>query len=786
MTYDEQAVAAAIAKAKYRLSSQDGRGAQAAEKYEQVRSTPWSDLDVVSHWAEKMKEVAAAREALREAQRSVRLLASAEVDEACDAAVAARDEARRALHGVLKGALALHEERQAEAQLEEKREEEERVAQRVAEVGTPTLSEWMRLEWLRTRLLRVLEDWMGEVVKMEEERDELARVTCLLDEGGLESARKALTSKHEEWLKLTDELEDAENAEKKAAKRRTSAPEAADQAKAAVREARRAAHRAERQLHSQRVELTRLASAHMPELLEHENLLKVGVEGIDGEDEVREMLRPELDFGLFELIEKLSPLEGARHVVWRASFPDEKNDAIPCVLKSYVLNDKDKEAEWKALVKEVKLLRQLANCPYVADVQAVFMQDEDHTYTAWVQLPYYNGGDLLRWLREAERPMAKRKVILTHLAHALQYIHERGFAHGDIKLENVLIATDGEHATAHLADFESARQQRRDGTRTMTRLSTTTGGGNKYTDFYVAPEILLASNEGRARDAKPTPAGDMFSYGICCLFACCLPRNESDQLADFDRFQAEGRKLTDWSRAKAGASDTHLAPLLENLLVHASTNDEALDRRWDAQQTLRHPFLDTFEAIELAQREAEAVELARQAQERESEEEKRRLEAEATAQREAIERMRQRSLQQMRRRQEEFNADAARREAELRAERRANEAQARQLQAERDRLERQEAEVAQSVAAARQQASRLAAKQREIAAAEASLQREDAAAQARLATLHREQQELERGLRRTRDEHTRKTSELDRIKRELAEREKPISLSSHTAGRSTS
>ena len=31
MTYDEQAVAAAIAKAKYRLSSQDGRGAQAAE-----------------------------------------------------------------------------------------------------------------------------------------------------------------------------------------------------------------------------------------------------------------------------------------------------------------------------------------------------------------------------------------------------------------------------------------------------------------------------------------------------------------------------------------------------------------------------------------------------------------------------------------------------------------------------------------------------------------------------------------------------------------------------------
>jgi hypothetical protein len=47
---------------------------------------------------------------------------------------------------------------------------------------------------------------------------------------------------------------------------------------------------------------------------------------------------------------------------------------------------------------------------------------------------------------------------------------------------------------------------------------------------------------------------------------------------------------------------------------------------------LTHPFLDTFEAIELARRKTAAAELARQAQERESDEERLRLAAEAAAQ----------------------------------------------------------------------------------------------------------------------------------------------------------
>ena len=324
-------------------------------------------------------------------------------------------------------------------------------------------------------------------------------------------------------------------------------------------------------------------------------------------------------------------------------------------------------------------------------------------------------------------------------------------------------AFDGEHASAHLADFESARQQRTDGTRIAT--TTSTGGGAFYTDLYVAPEILAVAA------AKPTHAADMFSYGVCCLFACCLPAEEAEQPAKLQRFVDDGRQLAPWSRDEARDADAHLPSLLDKLLTPATTHEEALDRRWDARQTLLHPFLDTFEAIELARRETEAAALARLAQQLDGEEERRRLEAEADAQRQAIEQERRRHQELMQHVQAEQEADAARREEELRRERRANETEGRRLQAQRETVERQQAAAAAAEARAREQRERLRTKQAEINAAEAALQRQEAGAQARLTTLRSEEQQLQRGVRTARDEHGRTTQQLDRVKRELVERE---------------
>jgi hypothetical protein len=85
--------------------------------------------------------------------------------------------------------------------------------------------------------------------------------------------------------------------------------------------------------------------------------------------------------------------------------------------------------------------------------------------------------------------------------------------------------------------------------------------------------------------------GDMFSYGVCCLFACCLPPTEAEQEVAFARFEADGRQLTDWSNALAASANAHLPSLLVQLLAPAATHEEALDRRLDAKQVLQWPLM---------------------------------------------------------------------------------------------------------------------------------------------------------------------------------------------------
>ena len=223
--------------------------------------------------------------------------------------------------------------------------------------------------------------------------------------------------------------------------------------------------------------------------------------------------------------------------------------------------------------------------------------------------------------------MWRRRTLLKQLCEALWHVHSHGYAHGDVKLENVLVSleADSDHATAHLSDFESARQQRIDGTR-MATMSTTTGRSNQFTDLYVAPEILRASIEGRSADTVPTAAGDMFSYGVCCLFACCLPTIEQARSDLEQQFVTDNRTLVDWSREAANQADTqgHLLTLLESLL---STDAE---ERKSASQTLLHAFHNA-EAALAASEQAHAMADRKQRHVEAKAAEQRRLHAERKA-----------------------------------------------------------------------------------------------------------------------------------------------------------
>lgn len=111
---------------------------------------------------------------------------------------------------------------------------------------------------------------------------------------------------------------------------------------------------------------------------------------------------------------------------------------------------------------------------------------------------YAELGDLLTFIL-AHGPIGENqsRIWSRQVALALQYLHEIGLAHRDLKCENILITTN---FNVKLSDFGFSRFVMKDG---MVELSSTYCGSFDY----AAPEIL----KGQPYDAK---ASDMWAFGV--------------------------------------------------------------------------------------------------------------------------------------------------------------------------------------------------------------------------------------------------------------------------------
>src|SRR2546422_1414286 len=146
-------------------------------------------------------------------------------------------------------------------------------------------------------------------------------------------------------------------------------------------------------------------------------------------------------------------------------------------------------------IREIELAARLQH-PHIVPV----FDSGDAVGILWYTMPYVEGETLrARLERERQLPLDEAVRIASEAARALEYAHQQGVLHRDVKPENLLLTTDG---STLVADFGIARPSNETGGLTVTGLVVGTPG-------YMSPE--QAAGE-RTLDAR----SDVYALG-CVL-----------------------------------------------------------------------------------------------------------------------------------------------------------------------------------------------------------------------------------------------------------------------------
>jgi hypothetical protein len=231
-------------------------------------------------------------------------------------------------------------------------------------------------------------------------------------------------------------------------------------------------------LRAQVVHLVSLASQHFPELLGHEDVHQfMGSDGLHASDH-----RQLNDY------DDMRPLTSGRNELLLAKYA-----GVDVCLKRFPV-----QGDMRAYTREVLRVQRLRH-PFIIHFTAAF-EDGGSMY---LEMEYFANGSLRHWIDTTQPDAAHKRSLLRQVLLALACMHSQGIVHCDIKAENVLVADDG---TPRICDFEMSKDL-------DAALSSTMAG---FTRGFVAPEILSGH-------AKPSPASDMFAFGILVLNAVCEP-----------------------------------------------------------------------------------------------------------------------------------------------------------------------------------------------------------------------------------------------------------------------
>mmetsp|Transcript_6221 Transcript_6221/g.16602 ORF Transcript_6221/g.16602 Transcript_6221/m.16602 type:complete len:565 (+) Transcript_6221:103-1797(+) len=222
-----------------------------------------------------------------------------------------------------------------------------------------------------------------------------------------------------------------------------------------------------------------------------------------------------------------------------------------------------------AALREAQLLGRLRH-PHIVRCEEV-QWDVDRR-VVWLALEYMEGGDLFDRLMELGRlPEYMVAAVTKQVAGALRYVHGKGIAHRDLKLENICFcsreswSTDVKVIDWGLGKYFALGPMR----------------SNVGTDTYSAPEVMGSC--GKKKSKGYTSACDLWSLGIVVHATLCgRPPFSGSLMEQHRRMREESFSLEGefWDRVSPGPKD-----LIRQLLKFSP------EKRLTAAQVLEHPWL---------------------------------------------------------------------------------------------------------------------------------------------------------------------------------------------------
>lgn len=175
-------------------------------------------------------------------------------------------------------------------------------------------------------------------------------------------------------------------------------------------------------------------------------------------------------------------------------------DGTPVVVRSLQRQHRWKSRVRKRFVSGIKARASLPSHPNVIPSLSYAVGLNPYEI-----LPEIEGCTLLDWRNRNGDLLSKyAPTMLIQIAEALDHVHRNGYLHLDMKPENILVSSVGDHLRCHLTDFDLVLDSSKIWHDKKLRFGTFS---------YMAPEHL--------QDGTISLRSDVFSYGVVAYLLCC-------------------------------------------------------------------------------------------------------------------------------------------------------------------------------------------------------------------------------------------------------------------------